>query len=129
MAMMPVCTGWLTDRRLMMPGAIFSTGINDVRLDRPLAVDRLAQHVHHAAQQPLADRHLEQAARGLDLGALGHFGKIAQQHAADLGFLEVQRQAEEAVGELDQLVEHDVAQAFDLRDAVAALPHDPGIGL
>ena len=26
MAMMPVCTGWLTDRRLMMPGAIFSTG-------------------------------------------------------------------------------------------------------
>ena len=26
MAMMPVCTGWLTDLRLMMPGAIFSTG-------------------------------------------------------------------------------------------------------
>ena len=25
-AMMPVCTGWLTDLRLMMPGAIFSTG-------------------------------------------------------------------------------------------------------
>ena len=24
--MMPVCTGWLTDLRLMMPGAIFSTG-------------------------------------------------------------------------------------------------------
>jgi hypothetical protein len=26
MAMMPVCTGWLTERRRMMPGAIFSTG-------------------------------------------------------------------------------------------------------
>ena len=26
MAMMPVCTGWLTDLRRMMPGAIFSTG-------------------------------------------------------------------------------------------------------
>jgi hypothetical protein len=25
-AMMPVCTGWLTDLRFMMPGAIFSTG-------------------------------------------------------------------------------------------------------
>jgi hypothetical protein len=25
-AMMPVWTGWLTDLRLMMPGAIFSTG-------------------------------------------------------------------------------------------------------
>ena len=25
-AMMPVCTGWLTDLRRMMPGAIFSTG-------------------------------------------------------------------------------------------------------
>ena len=24
--MMPVCNGWLTDLRLMMPGAIFSTG-------------------------------------------------------------------------------------------------------
>jgi hypothetical protein len=26
MAMMPVCTGSLTDLRVMMPGAIFSTG-------------------------------------------------------------------------------------------------------
>ena len=25
-AMMPVCTGWLTLRRLITPGAIFSTG-------------------------------------------------------------------------------------------------------
>ncbi len=25
-AMMPVCTGWLTGLRRMMPGAIFSTG-------------------------------------------------------------------------------------------------------
>ena len=25
-AMMPVCTGWLTGRRRMMPGASFSTG-------------------------------------------------------------------------------------------------------
>ena len=26
MGMMPVWTGWLTERRRMMPGAIFSTG-------------------------------------------------------------------------------------------------------
>ena len=25
-AMMPVCTGWVTGRRLMIPGAIFSNG-------------------------------------------------------------------------------------------------------
>jgi hypothetical protein len=25
-AIIPVCTGWLTDFRRMMPGAIFSTG-------------------------------------------------------------------------------------------------------
>ena len=68
--MMPVCTGWLTGLRRMMPGAIFSTGIRHVARDRPLAVDRFAERVDDATEQSLADRDLQQFARGLDLVAL-----------------------------------------------------------
>src|SRR5947209_2966689 len=39
--------------------------------DRPFAVERPAERVHHAAEQPFADRHGEQPARGFDLSALG----------------------------------------------------------
>ena len=47
----------------------------------------------------------------------------------DFGFLEVQREAEDAARELDHLVEHDVAQAFDAGDAVADFAHDADVAL
>jgi hypothetical protein len=103
-------------------------GVSYVELDGAFAVHGLAEDIHHAAEQALADRHVQEAAGGLDLGALGDFREIAQEDAADLGFLEVEGEAEEAVGKLDQLVEHDVAETFDLRDAIAGLAHDAGIG-
>ena len=37
-----------------------------LRRDRPLAVDRLAERVHHAPEQLLADRHGDDAAGPLD---------------------------------------------------------------
>ena len=42
-----------------------------VRLDRPLAVDRLAERVHHTPEQCAPDRHLEDAPGALDRVALG----------------------------------------------------------
>ena len=43
---------------------------------------------------------------------------------ADLGLFEAQRQAGDAVAEVEHLVEHDVAEALDAGDAVADLADD-----
>ena len=64
MALMPVCTGVSTDLRVVTSGAMRSTGRRLGRGDRALAVDRLAERVDHAAEQRVADRHLDDAAGG-----------------------------------------------------------------
>ena len=69
MALMPVCSGSFTGWRAMMPGALISTRRTLGGADRALAVDRLAERVDHAADQRLADRHLDDAAGALDLVA------------------------------------------------------------
>ena len=63
MALMPVCSGSLTGWRSTMPGALNSIGRNCVGLDRALVVERVAQRIDHAADQGLADRHLQHAGR------------------------------------------------------------------
>src|SRR6478672_10329653 len=72
----PVCTGWLTARRDLLDH------VGHRRVDRTLAVDRLAERVHHAADQLRADRHLEDAARRLDGVALGDVLVRAQHDRA-----------------------------------------------
>ena len=63
-----------------------------------------------------------------------HFGQACRAYAVDvlrpavgdqkkdpdLTIFEVQREAVESAGKFDQLAEHDVAQAFDARDAITA---------
>jgi hypothetical protein len=49
----------------MMPGALTSTRRRSVG-DRALAVDRLAERVDDAAEQALADRHVDDLAGALD---------------------------------------------------------------
>ena len=66
MALMPVWTGVSTDWRTMTPGAMRSTGRVFVGVDRALVVERPAERVDDAAEQRLADRHLDDAAGGLD---------------------------------------------------------------
>ena len=46
---------------------------------------------------------------------------------ADFGLLQVQRQAGDAVAEVEHLVEHRVGQAFDLGHAVADLADDADV--
>ena len=65
-ALRPVCIGSWTDLRGMMPGALTSTRRRSVGLDRALAVDRVAERVDHAAEQALADRHVDDGAGALD---------------------------------------------------------------
>ena len=101
--------------------------IGDVARDRSLAVDRFAEHVDDASEQPFADRHLQQLAGGADLAAFLQDRVVAENDDADFGLLEAQRQAGDAVAEIEHLVQHDVAEALDAGDAVADLANDADV--
>src|SRR5690606_18662591 len=88
------------------------------RLDLPEAVDRLAERVDHAAEVAVADRHREHLARAPDRLALLDARELAEHDDTDLAHVEVEREAERAVLELEQLVGHRARQALDLSDAV-----------
>src|SRR5690606_6151601 len=57
--------------------------VGQLRVDRALAVDGLAERVDDAALELGADRHLEDSAGGLDHVAFGDVGVLAQDHRAD----------------------------------------------
>ena len=125
--MIPVCTGWVTDARRMIPGASFLDRIGDVALDGAFAIQRLSQRIHDTSQQALAHGHLQELARGADLVALFELGIVAQNDHADFGLFEVQRQAGNAVAEVEHFVEHHVGQAVHFGHAVADLADDAHI--
>ena len=91
-----------------------------LRRDRALAVDRLAERVHDAADHFVADRHGNDAARALDRVAFLDVPRLAQQHGADALLFQVQRDAEQPVRELQHLAGHGAFHAVNARDAVTA---------
>ena len=92
-------------------------------LDRATAVDRRAQRVDHATQVAVADGHRQHLAGALDALALLDQRTVAEEHDADLTDVEVQRQAQQAALELEQLVGHRRMQPLDPCDPVAGLDH------
>ena len=118
-ALRPVAIGSCTDLRGMMPGALTSTRRRSVGVDRALAVDRVAERVDDAAEQVLADRHVDDRAGALDRLAFLDLAVGAEDHDADIVGLEVERHAAHAVLELDHLAGLDVVEAVGARDAVA----------
>ncbi len=86
--------------------------------ERALAVDRLAERIHHAPEELGAHRHLENAAGALDRVALGDVLVFAEDHRADRVALEVQGEAEGVVREFQHLALHHVREAVDAADAV-----------
>ena len=89
--------------------------------DLALAVDRVAQRVDHAAEEAVADGDREDLAGAADRLALLDGAGVAEDDAADLARVEVEREAEGAALELQQLVGHGGVQALDAGDAVADL--------
>ena len=87
--------------------------------DRALAVDGLAERVHDAAEHLFADRHRDDAPGALDRVAFLDGAVFAEQHGAHAVFFEVQRDAEDAVRELEHLAGHGPLAAVHARDAVA----------
>ena len=88
-------------------------------VDRALAVDRVAERVDDAAQQALADRHVDDGAGALDRLAFLDVAVVAEDHDADIVGFEVQRHAADAVLELDHLAGLDIVETIDAGDAVA----------
>ena len=77
--------------------------------------------------KPLPTGTCKQLAGRADFVAFLDLGVIAEDDRADFGFFEVEREADDAVGEFDHLVEHRVGQAFDVRDAVADFADDADV--
>ena len=94
----------------------------------PLPSMGLAERVDHAAEQRLADRDLQQLAGGADLVAFLDVGEVADDDGADFGFLEVERDADDAVGEFEHLVERGAGEAFDLGHAVGDFADGADVG-
>ena len=92
-------------------------------LDRPLAVDRIAERVDDAAEQALADRHLDDGAGALDGLAFLDLAVGAEDHDADIVGFEIERHAFDAALELDHLAGLHVVEAVDAGDAVADRQH------
>ena len=107
------------------PGRELFDGIRRVARDRALAVERRAERVDDASEQALADRDLQQLARAADLVAFLERRVVAEDDDADFGLVERQREAGDAVTEIDHLVQHHVRQPFDSGDAVADLADRP----
>jgi hypothetical protein len=93
------------------------------RLDRALAVDRVAEAVDDAAEQTLADRHVHDGAGALDGVAFLDLAVRAEDHDADIVGFEVQRHALHAVGELDHFAGLHIVEAVDAGNAVTHAQH------
>lgn len=82
-----------------------------------------AQRVHGAAEIAVADGHGEHFAGASDLLAFLDACEIAEDNHADLTGVKVERQAERAVLEGQQLVGHATRQSRHMRNAVASRGH------
>ncbi len=96
-------------------------------VDRSLAVERLAQGVHHTAQQRVADRDGLDAPGRLDGLLLLEAVHLAQDDGADRVLVEVEREPERPVLELEQLVHRGAGQPRDAGDAVTDLDDAPDL--
>ncbi len=82
------------------------------------AVDRLAERVDDPAEEAVTDRHRQDLAGALDDLAFFDARERPEDDGTDLAHVEVERDAERAVGEPQQLVGHRRRQALDAGDAV-----------
>ena len=102
-ALMPVWTGWFDALAEGHAGGDALDRAGPRGGDRALAVDRVAERVDDAADERVADGHLDDAAGRADLVAFLDVDVVAEDDGADGLLFEVQGDAHLAVGELQQL--------------------------
>ena len=125
--MIPVWTAWLTGFAPNDAGRNFFDRIRCFAFDRPLAIDRLTEHVQHASQQTFARRDLQQLARVPNFIAFVYFRIITEDDCADFGFFEVQRQARDAMAEIEHLVQLCAVEPFNLSHAISDFANCPDV--
>jgi hypothetical protein len=94
-----------------------------VGLDLAKAVDRVPERVHDTPEVGVAHRHRQDLAGAPHGLALVDSGEVTEHDDADLPGVEVERDAERAVFELQQLVGHGRWETFHAGDAVSGLRH------
>jgi hypothetical protein len=127
-ALRPVCSGSLTGWRATTPGAVRSTSPKAVVLIGPLPSIGWPSAFTTRTDERVADRHRHDACGALDGVALADLLRLAEQHRADRVLLEVERQAHDAVRQLQELPRHAALEAADARDAVAHAQHAAHLG-
>ena len=85
---------------------------------RPLPVDRVPQRVHDSAKERITDRHGKHPPRGAHLVTLLELGGLPHEHGTDLSRIEVERGADQATGELEELGSHSARQPGNGRHTV-----------
>ena len=102
-------------------GRLQLEGAAALGLDVAQTVDRRAERVDDAAEEGVAHGDREDLARALDDLALLDAGEVTEDDDADLVDVEVEREAQRAVLELQQLVGHGRGKTLDVGDAVAGV--------
>ena len=97
-------------------------------LDRPLAVERVAERIDDAAQEPLAHRHIDDGAGPLDDVAFLDIPVFAEDHDTDIVGLKIQRHPPDSAGEFDHLSGLDIVEPVDPGHAVADREHLADLG-
>ena len=122
-ALMPVWSGSFTGWRSTTPGALNSSGrVSLVSIAGPPSM-AIAERIDHPADQRVADRHRHHLAGAPDRVALADLLPLAEQHRGDVVLLEVEREAGDAVVELELLERDARIEPVDAGDAVADLDH------
>ena len=97
-------------------------------LDRTLAVERVPERVDDAAEHSLADRDAHDLSGATDGLALLDELPLPEERNADVVLFQVERDADNAVLELEALERDAVLEAVDARNAVADLQHGADLG-
>ncbi len=98
-------------------------------MHRTFAIDADPKGIDHAPQQAHADWNGKQAPGRTHLLTSHDILVFTEENGADLRLFQVQRDAEEAVAEVDHLIEHHATETLDARHAIADLPDDANIGV
>ncbi|MBA7615052.1 hypothetical protein ES703_22328 [subsurface metagenome] len=96
-------------------------------LDRPLAIEGIAQGIDHPPDKGFTHRHLGDTPRAAHLVSFFNLGIIAQYDSGHAIFFQVQGDAHNIVGKLQQLVILGRRQPVNAGDAIANLNHGADI--
>ena len=126
--MRPVWTGSFTGWRSTTPGRLELERARLVGLNGPAAVERAAERVDDTAEQGIADGDARDAAGPPDGLALPDVLPLAEEGGADIVLLQVEREADDAVLELEHLHRDRVLEPVEAGDSVADLQDGADLG-